>query len=1225
MLDDAIAHAISSSSSEADQMAAIAIVYALADRARPGHARRGLEAIAGAAATSPDLRGDAALIARTLAADEGTGAGAASDHGLGVVDAQRILGPFRDTGGGLDTHDGPEKETVPFDRTGRYSWGSYEVTWRDIPPTFSGAKGLPLDVFIYPRSETCTWIATDLAVQRPQTLVVRVAATGQVRVVFDGLDIGRDDHVHSMALFDRVISRIDVRTGAHLLAAKVCSGAVDDAGRVRLRVTDPEGHWPDGVRATTSETLRTDPSVGNRIVPSAQPPIQRCLEASSDDGAVRLAQAIVRTLGGADDLRSTRAPGLIARLAQTTENADTLAMLGWISSAGPSRSAWLRRARDAGDPATRAFAERRLVERHLDAKLSDWAMATLRGAHIDEAADPEAALLFARVHNALGNEALRLRALRRLRAVRGLEAPTEILRELAESAQGLDAESVVSARTELAARGQYDDELVGALAETRDLDKARAAAKRALSGGIARADEAIAIAQTMAKLGAHEDALSFYRTAVEFAPNHAPAFAGLAAELAARSSVPSNSGDLVMAALRRARELDPGDSGIRGQIAVRTQMTRGVGETHDDEKYLVAPSVFLAQRMAAATGRTDSLAVPGVPSAVIAKTAGPPDVADRELHWMRAVVMHADRRVSELVQYAREIVIAPRTEDELDEDLPAEGDLTEILRARVHRVDGSTTFAVEEASDGGRTHIRWPELARGDVVEVAFRSWTAGPVGGRRDPPFYRIDYAGAPSTHALLHNEVIVESPSREMPGSQPPLYVDVVSGRPDRREETDAGARRVLRLIWDKPPLVADEPLAPPLSEIVPTVVVSTFRDWAAFRDWYGEAVRGFTEPDAEVLELAKRLTRGKTTRDAKVRALFDYVADDIRYVNYVSGEWWLPNRPQQLLARREGDCDDKAILLITLLKAVGIDAQEVMVQTRLTAQPSILRARGAAVPLFDHGIAFLPGPADGTYLDATSPQSRVGPLPSMDARATALRLDGVPEPVSLPDGSADDHGVEAVWSVRMLLDGSAEISGEEHATGDDAFWLRTYLTEPGGRAQWIEDRLVGGWFPTLEVGHDVAFRGDLPHGAAEVRWRAHSTGFARIEGDELVVPLSPAQTLASQLAPLVTRTLPVWLPPHVAPRKESRTILLSRPAGYQFEPLPSGGEVDGGPFGRARLDMSLDPRDKKTAIAKRTVIFNQSAISVGEYPSWRAWIQRIDALMHATVRLARTPKSR
>jgi tetratricopeptide (TPR) repeat protein len=1110
---------------------------------------------------------------------------------------------------------------VPFDPAARYSWGSYDVAWRDVPPAFSSARGVPLDVLVFPRSETCSWIATHLTFEEPQTLTVRVAATGQLRVVFDGLDIGRDDHVHSMALFDRVISRVSARPGTHLLAAKVCSGAVDDAGRVRLRVTGGDGRWPEGVRASTTAPSRSKPPPGDTVAKPVEPPLQRCLEASSKDADVRLAEAVVRTLGGADDLRSTRAPGLIASLAQSSADADRLAMLAWISSAGPRRSAWLRRARESGDPGTRAFAERRLVERHLDAKLSDWAMATLSGAHIDQAGDPEAALLFARVHNALGNAALRLRAFHRLRAVEGPGVPNDVLRELAETAEGIDAEAVASARLELAARGRYDDDLVDALAETRRLDAVRAAAMRALSGGIERADQAISIAQTMAKLGAHEDALALFRTAVALAPNRALAWTGLAAELAAQTPASASSAEAAVAALRRARELDPGDSATRAQLAVRAQMTRGEDERHDDEKYLVAASAFLARRVATATRPADSMDPRATPPDPVTRPEGPPDVADRELHWMRAVVMHADRRVSELVHYAREIVIAPRTEDELDEDLPAEGDLTEILRARVHRADGTMTYAVEEASNGARAHIRWPQLARGDVVEVAFRSWTAGPVGGRRDPPFFRLDYAGAPTTHALLHNEVIVDSPSHDAPGGRPPLYVDVVSGRPDRREESGEGGHHVVRLIWDRPPLVADEPLAPPLSEIVPTVVISTFRDWTAFRSWYDEAVRGFTEPDAEVVELARRLTSGKTTRDAKVRALFDFVADDIRYVNFVSGEWWLPNRPQQLLARREGDCDDKAILLITLLKAVGIEAEEVMVQTRLTAQPSVLRARGAAVPLFDHGIAFLPGPEGGTYLDATSPQSRLGPLPSMDARATALRLDGAAQPVSLPDGSPEDHGVDAIWSLRMSPDGSAELSGEEHATGDDAFWLRTYLTEPGGRAQWVENQLVGGWFPTVEIDNDVSFRGDLPRGAAEVRWRAHSTGLARREGSELVVALSPAQTLASQLAPLVARTLPVWLPPHVAPRRESRTIRILLPQGYEFETLPAGGEVSGGPFGRARIDISRDSRDRRTVIAKRTVVFDQSVIPVSEYASWRAWIQRVDALMHQTVRLAPT----
>ena len=35
----------------------------------------------------------------------------------------------------------------------------------------------------------------------------------------------------------------------------------------------------------------------------------------------------------------------------------------------------------------------------------------------------------------------------------------------------------------------------------------------------------------------------------------------------------------------------------------------------------------------------------------------------------------------------------------------------------------------------------------------------------------------------------------------------------------------------------------------------------------------------------------------------------------------------------------------------------------------------------------------PIRGMYLDATSPQSRLGPIPSMDARAVALRMDAGP----------------------------------------------------------------------------------------------------------------------------------------------------------------------------------------------------------------------------------------
>ncbi len=1224
MVEDAAVRGTAPNAGPRAQLAALATVEALSDRAGWGVAQKAAERVG--AAGDADVRGEAALLARSLSGDEGSEASAQADAKLGVVDALALLGPFRDTGGGLDAHDGPEASGSTFsDGRARYSWGSYEVAWRAVPPSFAGADGVPLDVFVFPRKESCTWVATKLTVATPRKLLVRLAATGQARLVFDGADVARDDAVHEGGRFDRLAASVQTSAGAHLLAAKVCAGALDDDGRVRLRVTDTTGAWPTGVSASASLDGTGSASTGKRPAPRlaferVATPLERALGGPSADVEARTQVAVLRTLGGADDLRSPRAPGLLAALAEGSIDADHLAMAAWIAPSGANRSAWLNRARDAsaGDARTRAFVERRLVERHVEAGLADWAILALRGAKIDAAPDAEAALLASQVDVALGTDALKVRAIARLEAAsKSAAPPTAVLETLADLAAPLNPREAARQRELLAGRGELGSSRVLA-SQTQGRAAVIPAARRAFAGSVDTADEAVTVAQTVARSGAHDEARSLFEQLARWAPNRSTVWAGLAEETAA-GPTDALRDETVQAELRRARELDPGEVRYRAELALRTR-TPANDQPRDDERYLVPSQTILARRLtpspapspvvhAAAASDPEAKSAPPV---VTPTGTEAPDVADRELHWLRAVIMHPDRRVSELVHYAREIVIPPRTDDELYEDVPAEGDLTEIVRARVHRKDGSTAFPLEEANEDARPRIRWPELNTGDVVEVAFRSWTAGPVGGRGDPPFFRLDYAGGQSTHPVVYNEVVVESPHDR------PIYVDVVNGKADRHEAKDAGPTHVERLVWDKPVNVPDEPLAPPLSEIIPTLVLSTFKDWNAFRSWYGEAVRGFTEPDAQVRELAAKLTAGKTTREAKLRALFEFVADDIRYVNYVSGEWWLPNRPQQLLARREGDCDDKALLLITLLKAVGIDAQEVMVQTRLTGQPSILRARGAAIPLFDHGIAFLPGPNGGTYLDATSPQSRLGPLPSMDARAVALRLDGPAEIVELPSSTPDDHGVDATWSIGLKPDGSADLEGEERATGDDAFWMRTYLTEPGPRAQWVEEHLVGPWFPTVEVDKKVDFQGDLARGGAITRWRARSSGLARHEGQELVVPLSPSQTTASQLAPLVNRTLPVWLPPYVAPRNESRTIRVVAPAGYAFEPLPPGGDENGGAFGHAHLDVARDPRDPHTVVVKRTIVFDRSEISVEEYPKWRAWVQRVDALMHRSVRL-------
>ena len=58
------------------------------------------------------------------------------------------------------------------------------------------------------------------------------------------------------------------------------------------------------------------------------------------------------------------------------------------------------------------------------------------------------------------------------------------------------------------------------------------------------------------------------------------------------------------------------------------------------------------------------------------------------------------------------------------------------------------------------------------------------------------------------------------------------------------------------------------------------------------------------------------------AEIRALFDFVQQSIRYVGDVYGKETV-RTPDKTIALRAGDCDDKAVTLATLLRAIGYNA--------------------------------------------------------------------------------------------------------------------------------------------------------------------------------------------------------------------------------------------------------------------------------------------------------------
>lgn len=84
--------------------------------------------------------------------------------------------------------------------------------------------------------------------------------------------------------------------------------------------------------------------------------------------------------------------------------------------------------------------------------------------------------------------------------------------------------------------------------------------------------------------------------------------------------------------------------------------------------------------------------------------------------------------------------------------------------------------------------------------------------------------------------------------------------------------------------------------------------------------DLVRAYKK-NVPIRELAVRLVRGRNQKDwaGEIRSLQSFVRDRIRYVKDINGVETL-HTPPKILAQKSGDCDDKSILLATMLESIG-----------------------------------------------------------------------------------------------------------------------------------------------------------------------------------------------------------------------------------------------------------------------------------------------------------------
>ena len=350
--------------------------------------------------------------------------------------------------------------------------------------------------------------------------------------------------------------------------------------------------------------------------------------------------------------------------------------------------------------------------------------------------------------------------------------------------------------------------------------------------------------------------------------------------------------------------------------------------------------------------------------------------------------------------------------------------------------------------------------------------------------------------------------------------------------------------------------------------------FLSWADVGKWTYTLAQGRRDPSPEIKQKVAELTAGKITTLAQMQALANYIQRDIRYVAIQLGiGGWQPHPAGEIYSHHYGDCKDKATLLSTMLKEVGVDSYYVIVNTFRGA----VNADTPPQHYFNHMILGIRLPDDvrDSSLESVYTHPTLGRILIFDPTNDMTPLGQVGgylqgnygllvtpdggELVQLPKLPPMSSGIHR--NAKLALSPSGTLSGEviDIRYGDFASFQRNAqreITKKEDQIKPIETLLahsVGAYQITKASIGNLDAR-DLPF---QYTFSFTVPAYAKLAGNLLLVrPRVLGEKSDDILEKKEPRKYPVEFE---GPRRDVDRIEITLPEGYQLDELPAPSDAD------------------------------------------------------------------
>lgn len=155
------------------------------------------------------------------------------------------------------------------------------------------------------------------------------------------------------------------------------------------------------------------------------------------------------------------------------------------------------------------------------------------------------------------------------------------------------------------------------------------------------------------------------------------------------------------------------------------------------------------------------------------------------------------------------------------------------------------------------------------------------------------------------------------------------------------------------------------PSLDDILPSVHLSTIKQWSTINNWFNELYLPTQKSDKAIVALAETIFSQEMTEVEKIKAVFNYIQKNVRYIGaHVNRGGYQPHLASEVLSQAYGDCKDQTVLIIALLKQADIKAYPAMINT----YPGAKFDDNLPMLNFDHMITYVETKTDKYWLDTS-----------------------------------------------------------------------------------------------------------------------------------------------------------------------------------------------------------------------------------------------------------------